>query len=460
MVRGCTQDASHKMKLGHQSMLLGNYEVQCFNKDWKHIFLCDFHIDNESKRHPWCKEEQCNLTMMEKECALCKSKVVISNGNNPCRKHMLIIAGQPYNVSCDFYDNHSGYTVEFNHTKYHKNPMGSDLYICTGCKDHYESIKELEEQHLKYLEMLASVMPVSKRSSVMTIPRSHESSQIEGLMDYAAYYLSNRYKEWEMHVHCDTDISICKWDRKTNCPSKKLEITKDVNDISLKLSMWNKYLPSSFPSPIDISSLQVFHKQITDVLEKLEECKFCEGITSTDAQSIVNKKQQLDAYVDNSPFMIGDKVIEGTVRSKNCVFQASGKAEKCAECQTLYRRSMRFKLMKLKKNTECETKKSSSESRCNFSLLSHEMLVCRARALAATLHNERRRKSYWYEAYVKARKEKKYKMPKSFSQNFTTDHLERLITESTKLGVLSEKSVLYYLMQDTVKSLQLRPKGM
>ena len=33
---------------------------------------------------------------------------------------MLIIAGQPYNVSCDFYDNHSGYTVVFNHTKYHK----------------------------------------------------------------------------------------------------------------------------------------------------------------------------------------------------------------------------------------------------------------------------------------------------------------------------------------------------
>ena len=142
--------------------------------------------------------------------------------------------------------------------------MGSDSYICTGCKDYYESIKELEEQHLKYLEMLASVMPVSKRSSVMTIPRRSESSQIENLMDYAAYYLSNRYKEWEVHAHCDTAISICKWEQKTNCPSKKLEISKDPNGISLKLSMWNKYLPPSFPSAIDTSSLQVFHSQISD----------------------------------------------------------------------------------------------------------------------------------------------------------------------------------------------------
>ena len=49
---------------------------------------------------------------------------------------------------------------------------------------------------------------------------------------------------------------------------------------------------------------------------------------------------------------------------------------------------------------------------------------------------------------------------KHFLKSFTPDHLERLITESTKLGELNEKSVLYYLMQDTLKSLQQRPNGM
>ena len=222
MVQGCVQDAPHKIKLGNGSMVLGNYEVQYFNKECQHFYLCDFHISNEEKRHPWSKEKQCILTIVEKECALCKSKVAISNGNNPCRKHMLMIAGQPYNVSCDFYDSHSGYTVAFNHTKYHSSQMGSDLYICTGCKGHYKTIKELEEQHLKYLEMLSSVMPVSKRSLVMTIPRRNESSRIENLRDYAAYYLRNSYQGWEVHVHCDTHISICKMGQKDKLPFKEV----------------------------------------------------------------------------------------------------------------------------------------------------------------------------------------------------------------------------------------------
>ena len=71
-----------------------------------------------------------------------------------------------------------------------------------------------------------------------------------------------------------------------------------------------------------------------------------------------------------------------------------------------------------KKKPACETEKTSAESRCQFTTLSHEMLICRARALAAALHKEKKKKSYWYEAYVRARKEKKCKMPKKFSQNF------------------------------------------
>ena len=88
------------------------------------------------------------------------------------------------------------------------------------------------------------------------------------------------------------------------------------------------------------------------------------------------------------------------------------------------------------------------------------MLIHKARALATTLHNERKKKSYWYEAYIRARREKKCKMPKRFSENFTADHLETLIKESIKVGELNEKSVLYYLMQDTLKSLQHKPNGM
>ena len=106
------------------------------------------------------------------------------------------------------------------------------------------------------------------------------------------------------------------------------------------------------------------------------------------------------------------------------------------------------------KMTNSTNEKSSPESRCPFTALNHEMLISRARALSTALHNERRRKSHWYQAYIRARREKKCQMSKQFNKIFTADHLDRLITESTKLGELNEKSVLFYLLQDTLRSLQ------
>ena len=46
--------------------------------------------------------------------------------------------------------------------------------------------------------------------------------------------------------------------------------------------------------------------------------------------------------------------------------------------------------------------------------------------------------------------EKNCKIPKRFSQKFTPDHLERLITESTTFKELIEKSVIYYSLWDTL----------
>ena len=45
-------------------------------------------------------------------------------------------------------------------------------------------------------------------------------------------------------------------------------------------------------------------------------------------------------------------------------------------------------------------------------------------------------------------------------KNITEDHFKALIMESTKLGEVNEKSVLYYILHDTLKSLQHKPVGM
>ena len=55
--------------------------------------------------------------------------------------------------------------------------------------------------------------------------------------------------------------------------------------------------------------------------------------------------------------------------------------------------------------------------------------------------------------------EKNCKIPKRFSQKFTPDHLERLITESTTFKELIEKPVIYYSLWDIPEKSPTQTKG-
>ena len=117
-------------------------------------------------------------------------------------------------------------------------------------------------------------------------------------------------------------------------------------------------------------------------------------------------------------------------------------------------------MQKYKNDGAYDTNKTAAESRCPLSCLSHDMLLSRARSLASRLQLERTKKSYWYQSNIRTKEEHKYNMPQHFSENFTVDHLKGMIMESTKLGELSDKSVLYYILHDVLKSFQHKPTGM
>ena len=126
----------------------------------------------------------------------------------------------------------------------------------------------------------------------------------------------------------------------------------------------------------------------------------------------------------------------------------------------MYRNSLRYKLRRLNSSNSNDSTKTMVESKCPFVCLSHEMLLSQARSIVKTLHAEITKKSYWYQTYIKVKAEMKCHMPKSIMKNITADHFKALIMESTKIGEVNENSVLYYILHDTLKSLQHKPVGM
>ena len=54
-------------------------------------------------------------------------------------------------------------------------------------------------------------------------------------------------------------------------------------------------------------------------------------------------------------------------------------------------------------------------------------------------------------------KEAKVQMPKKFTSSLTSSHFEMLITEAIKVGELTEKSILYYILFDTLSTLRNKP---
>ena len=237
MIRGCQEQACHKMLIGKHSPFCGNYEIAQREAGDDCMATCQHHMEADNQRHPWSYKHEIILTTSEKKCSLCKSVVTISNGSNDCVKHMVTIAGIVYNVPCNFYEEKAEGRVHFNENKFHHGKKKSDLYICMECKDHCCTIKQLEEQHTKYIQTIAALKPVSERCPTQLNPKpGPEDLDIHhvNFRDYLMYYISNSYKDWEAHFHSDTDFSLCTWNKDTNISSRELMMTRSGGSISFK----------------------------------------------------------------------------------------------------------------------------------------------------------------------------------------------------------------------------------
>ena len=161
--------------------------------------------------------------------------------------------------------------------------------------------------------------------------------------------------------------------------------------------------------------------------------------------------------LDRNQFVAESGTVDSTVRSTNCTFHAQANTNRCVHCNTLYRSTLRKRLDRQKQVTDSKKDQRDVKSKCPLTSLHHDDLLARSRALSALVTLEKKKKSYWYHRYRLVQKEAKLQMPKSFMRSLTSHHFETLISEAIKVGELTEKSILYYILLDTLSKLRNKP---
>ena len=462
MIDNCQESAEHHFELRKNSPFWGTYQLKNINiKEMKNLKICGKHMDMEHTRHPWAFTSNAKLTIEEKQCYLCKKNKLCTNTTRHCLKHMISVAGESYHVPCDLFDIMEG---NFTHSR-HK----SNHFICHSCKGTYEEIHELEKQHQKYLQMITTIKPavphrrqkVEKPSSEVKSERSIDSS-LQKLNLYAVYYLQNPYQQWEIHIHNENEVSILRWDKSTCRAARRMTITSnDDAEYLLKFQVWGKNIDSIPCVPLKSeyfhSSINEFHQDVVTYLTELDNVQFCEGCYDANVVKGLENMPLSNAIIDQNQFMTESGTTDSTVRSTACTFQAQASTNRCMHCSTLYRSTLRKRLDRQKQGTEVKQHRKDATSKCPLVALQHNDLLSRSRALATVLNLQKKQKSYWYTRYTLLKKEERIQMPKKLTNYLTSHNFETLISEAIKAGELTEKSILYCILLDTLSVLQNKP---
>ena len=201
------------------------------------------------------------------------------------------------------------------------------------------------------------------------------------------------------------------------------------------------------------SSIDDFHQDIITYLTELDKVQFCEGCYGANVVNGLENMPLSNAIIDQNQFMMESGTIDKTVRSTACTFQAQANTRRCIHCNTLYRSTLRKRLDRQKQGTDLKQERKHVTSKCPLVALQHNDLLSRSRALVAELNVEKKKKSYWYTKYLLFKKEGRIQMPKKFNNRLTSHHFETLISQAIKIGELTEKSILYHILLDTLSAL-------
>ena len=262
---------------------------------------------------------------------------------------------------------------------------------------------------------------------------------------------------------------------KTTCDNLKVVLSKPNTSNGREISNWKEmafFLPTNISVatndicqftvqimgnqvdngklPPNMFQSNIFKSAINLIIKTVDDLRVCPGITDPTLIDTAERKQTdtFLYYVDSRGLDMDGNVTK-CIRSTTCSYKLTAKSRvRCQQCQNLLRSNLRFLT---KKSESSSQSKTAHNSHAKFSSLSHAELRLRANNLHKMVAQSQRKAKRYYLLYQKE-KQKNLSAPKNY--NPTSSDLANLMDIAITNQWLTENSVLYALLTDTLKSLK------
>ena len=243
-------------------------------------------------------------------------------------------------------------------------------------------------------------------------------------------------------------VQIPRWKEITFLlPLNMPNATNDICHFSVHI-MGNKLDYGELPQFIFQPS--IFKTALHKILKTIDDLPVCPGINDPAIIDILAERIELTSlYQVDSQSSIADGKIVKCIRSTKCSYIIPNESKvRCHECQG-FLRSHRC----LQKHSSPESTQSKTAHDChvNLSKLSRAELITRAKNLHKVVAQNQRKARRYYFLYQRE-KQKKVEAPKNY--NPTSSGLGQLMNIALQNQWLTENSVFYALLTDTLTSLK------
>ena len=509
-IKGCTEDAVSQRRL---QCMAGVYELKiapenlCQANDVP-LFVCNHHYHLQKRRGHKPKRlyssvlhapktslktkektvvDDCVSMLSVKTCTSCKKEIVLTK-TTPCSKHILKISSKYYMCAYNCFDQISdGNSQEINSDMYDcfsdtedhsaKKGLGQN-YICTECSPKYLNTIKIEKTGLGRQSKNENTQAIGAQSSAETPHITFPFSEF--FSSPACNSSKSRFLDYEVIsnmflLRSKTQFSPWKVYLQHGKTGVMLHIYLESSSETLPTKKLTMFCPFLFGGPYQVSfSVYALGKQVdsgilpNDYLNKLSNLlatlfslQLCLSIYDEKLLKAIKMRKPIDdsrsdcdkTYQIDTKFVLSNrfgKQISETIRSinpqrpcKRLLDLSHSHAQRCQNCTILLQNTNLFH------EQHIPSDKCSTDSHTALTKLSFAELLERCKNLKKSCYYWKSRTKYYM-------KSKKIKPPVNFK--ICSTELGKLIDKAVEDNLLTQNSILYLLLLDTVMGLQKQEK--
>ena len=243
-------------------------------------------------------------------------------------------------------------------------------------------------------------------------------------------------------------VQIPRWTEITFLlPLNMPNVTNDICHFSVHI-MGNKVDYGELPQFIFQPS--IFKTALHKILKIIDDLPVCPGINDPAIIDILAERIELTSlYQVDSQSSIADGKIVKCIRTTKCSYIIPNESKvRCHECQGFLRS---HRCLQKHPSPDSTPSKTAHDCHVNLSKLSRAELITRAKNLHKVVAQNQRKARRYYFLYQRE-KQKKVEAPKNY--NPTSSGLGQLMNIALQNQWLTENSVFYALLTDTLTSLK------